>query len=62
MWIAVLTYPETMSLSHVAVPALMRCVMNVRVAEAVKEEEGDKCEPEPVMRFTKVPTAYTIVK
>lgn len=36
MWMAVLTHPETMSLSHAAFPALMSCVMNVKVAEAVK--------------------------
>jgi hypothetical protein len=58
---AVLTYPGTMSLSHVAFPEMMSCVTNVRVAEAV-EEEGDKCEPEQVMRFTNVPAAYKIVK
>jgi hypothetical protein len=40
MWMAVLTYSETMSLSNIAFPALISYVMNVRVAEAVKGGRG----------------------
>jgi hypothetical protein len=50
MWMAVVTYPQTISLSHTAFPALMSFVKIVGVTEAVKGG-----------RFTMVPGACEIV-
>lgn len=43
-----------------AFPAQMCCVIIVKVV--AKEEEGEKCNLEPVLRFTRAHDAYKAVK